>query len=484
MSNNTLLDRLKKNCRVKEADVLADSKFFGVKDLTSTPIPMLNVALSGSLDGGLTSGLTIFCGPSKHFKTMYSLIIAAAYLKKYKEAVLMFYDTEFGSPQTYFKSCGIPLDRVLHIPIKNIEEIKFDLINQLEQITRKENVIIIIDSIGNISSKKELDDAISENSAADMSRAKALKGLFRMITPYLTINDIPMIAINHSYNTQEIFSKQVMSGGCFKEGTLIKMADGSNKAINEIKVGEFVITRDGPRAVSYIWNPDTLEEGNPECLELTFSDCSKYTCSYTHPFSVNGEWVQAQDLVAGNILNTIDNSIVCFCKFSPVGKKIVYDITVSGNHEYTLSNGVVVSNTGPYYSASTIFFVGRQQDKSGTEIQGYHFILNVEKSRYVKEKSKIPISVSWENGIEKYSGLLDIAKELGFIICPKVGWYQAFNPKTQTALTGNLRASATMNKEFWEDIMFKSTDLAEAIKNHYTISLKDLLASDKVIVQP
>jgi len=163
-----------------------------------------------------------------------------------------------------------------------------------------------------------------------------------------------------------------------------------------------------------------------------------------------------------------------------VDKKKVYDLTVEGNHEYTLSNGVVVSNTGNYYGANSIFFIGRTQEKTGTEVTGYNFVINVEKSRFVKEKSKIPISISWENGIEKWSGLLDVAKELGYVICPKSGWYQAFDPATQTALTGNLRASATMNKEFWEDIIFSRTGFKNAVRNHYTISLKEMLSSDKV----
>ena len=61
---------------------------------------MINVALSGDPDGGLTAGLTVLAGPSKNFKTSFGLLIAAAYLDKYKDAVLLFYDSEFGSPAT------------------------------------------------------------------------------------------------------------------------------------------------------------------------------------------------------------------------------------------------------------------------------------------------------------------------------------------------------------------------------------------------
>jgi formylmethanofuran dehydrogenase subunit C len=99
----------------------------------------------------------------------------------------------------------------------------------------------------------------------------------------------------------------------------------------------------------------------------------------------------------------------------PVGRREVYDISVADAEHYLLENGVVSHNTGLYYSSSNIWIIGRQQDKVGTEIQGYHFVINVEKSRYVKEKSKIPISVSWDGGVSKYSGICDIAIESGFI---------------------------------------------------------------------
>tara|TARA_R110000868_G_scaffold278544_11_gene538398 strand:+ start:4347 stop:4907 length:561 start_codon:yes stop_codon:yes gene_type:complete len=159
-----------------------------------------------------------------------------------------------------------------------------------------------------------------------------------------------------------------------------------------------------------------------------------------------------------------------------VGKKKVYDITVAGNHEYVLSNGLVVSNTGITYSADNIWIIGRQQDKDGTEIQGYHFIINVEKSRFVKEKSKIPISVSWKGGIEKWSGLLVIALEGGYVVKPKNGWYMAINPETKAELSSSIREAGTMTKEFWEGV-FKNTNFASYIKNKYTIGLRDMIDS-------
>ena len=333
----SIMDKLKKNSKVKFTEVLSDSKFFNDKDMVATDVPMINVALSGSVDGGLTPGLTVLAGPSKHFKTSFALIMASAYLEKYDDAVLLFYDSEFGSPQAYFETFGIDTDRVLHTPVTNVEEMKFDMISQLEAIERGDKVIIVIDSVGNLASKKELEDAINEKSVADMSRAKALKGLFRMVTPYLNMKDIPMVAVNHTYKEIGLFPKDVVSGG-----------------------------------------------------------------------------------------------------------------------------------TGIYYSADNIWIIGRQQDKVGTEIKGYHFVINVEKSRYVKEKSKIPISVSWEGGVQKWSGLLEVALEGQYVAKPSNGWYCKVSRETGELLEPKVREKGTLEEEFWQPI-FNDTDFKHYVKERFTI---------------
>ena len=148
------------------------SKFFTKKDMIPTSIPVVNVALSGRLDGGLTPGLTMWAGPSKHFKTAFSLLMAKAYQDKYEDAVILFYDSEFGTPQSYFDSFGIDTERVIHTPITDVEQLKFDVMNQLKEIERGDHVIIVIDSIGNLASKKEVEDALEQKSVGDMTRAK------------------------------------------------------------------------------------------------------------------------------------------------------------------------------------------------------------------------------------------------------------------------------------------------------------------------
>jgi RecA/RadA recombinase len=345
----SIMDKLKKNSKLKASEVLSESKFFNEKDMIETDVPMVNVALSGSVDGGMSPGLTVLAGPSKHFKTSFALLMASAYLKKKKDAVMLFYDSEFGSPQSYFEQFDIDTSRVLHTPITNVEELKFDLIGQLEELDAKDEVIIVIDSIGNLASKKELEDAQNEKSVADMSRAKALKGLFRMSTPYLAMKNIVMLAVNHTYQEIGLYPKAIVSGG-----------------------------------------------------------------------------------------------------------------------------------TGIYYSANNIWILGRRQNKKGTEITGYDFVINIEKSRFVKEKSKIPISVSWEGGVETYSGLLEVAMAGEYARKPSNGWYEGVNPATGELLTGKTREAGTLEKEFWDPI-FLNTDFKDFIKKQFTIGYKSDIDMDEIL---
>lgn len=240
-----------------------------------------------------------------HHNTLFSLIMAKAYMDKYDDAIMLFYDSEMGASKSYFESLDIDLDRVLHTPITDVEQLKFDIMSQLEEIKRGDHVIIVVDSVGNLASKKEIEDALSEKSSADMTRAKALKSIVRMIIPHLNLKSIPMIVINHIYMDMGLFPKAITSGGCLVENTKIQMADGSLKNIQDVVPGEQVKTNQGFGVVEYIWNPETLEDGNPECYQIEFEDGSSVVCSAGHKFLVDGQWVEAKDLTGLEQLTTV-----------------------------------------------------------------------------------------------------------------------------------------------------------------------------------
>lgn len=320
---NSLLERILKNSPTKHASVLSESEFFKDKDVIPTDLPILNVAFSGSLDGGLSSGLTIFAGQSKSFKTLLGLLCIKAYLDKYKDAIGILYDSEGGITPEYLVSNGIDPARVVHIPIEHIEMLKFDMVKTLKEIERKDKVIMMIDSIGNTASLKELEDAENEKSVAEMQRAKSLKALFRMITPSLISKDVPCVAVAHTYSTMELYSKAVISGG-----------------------------------------------------------------------------------------------------------------------------------TGLMYSANQAFIITKAQEKDADGLAGWKFTINIEKSRYVKEKSKLPFTVLYNSGIQKWSSLFDLAIESGHLIKPKMGWYQTVDMETGEISEKSYRAKDIENNdEFFANLI-------------------------------
>lgn len=167
----------------------------------------------------------------------------------------------------------------------------------------------------------------------------------------------------------------------------------------------------------------------------------------------------------------------------PVGRKPVYDLSVNSDdydeQHYVLENGVVTHNTGSYYSADNIFILGRQQDKDGTELLGYNFIINVEKSRYVREKSKIPISVKFDGGISKWSGLLDMALASGHVIKPSVGWYSKVDTTTGEIDEKKYRIKDTFSKEFWMPILQDKT-FQQWVQNNYQIAHGNIISDDSI----
>jgi RecA/RadA recombinase len=341
---SSVLQRLRANTTLEHTATLSESILFTELDMIQTPTPMINVALSGELTGGFTPGLTCLAGPSRHFKSGFAMVFIKAYLNKYPDGVILFYDSEFGTPKGYWNTFGIPMEQVVHCPITDIEQLNHDIMVQLGELERNEHVLILIDSIGNLASRKEVDDALEGSTKADFTRPKRLKSLFRMVTPHLKIKNIPMIAINHTYSTMEMFSTQVMGGG-----------------------------------------------------------------------------------------------------------------------------------TGPMFAADTVWILGRQQDAEKVagkkQLNGYKFVINVEKSRFVKEKSKIIIDVNFETGVSQFSGLLDAAQESGHVQKTNIGkknGYQVVDVESGELIGEPQTEEDTDNLEFWTPVL-KNQSFHDWIKNKYRL---------------
>ena len=257
--------------------------------MTPTDIFALNIALSGDLYGGFQSGLTLVAGPSKHFKTLLMLFAAKAYMDKYPEAIMLFYDSEFGTPADYFKALQFDLSRIVHTPITNLEELKFDIMAQLENIDRTDKIFIAVDSLGNLASKKEVEDALKESSAADMTRAKQMKSVFRMVTPHLTLKDIPMWAVNHTYQCGT--------------GDMLVLTESGPVSLKNITEEDYVYTSNGLEKVVKKYEYD---EAYVNDIELEDGTVLSFTSG--HKFKVDGQWLTVDELAIGMELDEINHT--------------------------------------------------------------------------------------------------------------------------------------------------------------------------------
>lgn len=157
-----------------------------------------------------------------------------------------------------------------------------------------------------------------------------------------------------------------------------------------------------------------------------------------------------------------------------VGKHNVYDISVKDVQHYVLENGVVTHNTGLIYSSNQAFIIGKSQEKDGTDLVGWNFTINIEKSRFVKEKSKFPFTVLFDGGIQKYSGILDVAIEGKFVIKPSNGWYSKVDPETGEVEEKKYRFSDTQTSEFMESIL-NNSKFQEYVRKRYEIAYGSII---------
>lgn len=286
-----------------------------------------------------------------------------------------------------------------------------------------------------------------------------------------------------------MYPKAIVSGGCLVENTKIITSTG-HKNIQDIKLGDSVLTLMGENIVTAIWTPETLVEGTPECYKVTFDDTSSITCSDTHEFLLNkdkDEWGEISNLKAGDtvyvVLQSTDIPYSGFreiINIESVGRKPVYDITVENSEHYITWNGVINHNTGIYYSANQIFIITKSQEKEDDELSGWKFTINIEKSRYVKEKSKLPFTVLYKSnnqtkpGIQKWSSLFELALESGHIVKAKMGWYAIVNMETGEISEKSYREKDIKKNDGFFEKLIVDVKFKQFIEDKFKLSAEGL----------
>ena len=226
--------------------LLNDETQIGIREYIDTGNYALNALISGDPYKGIPSGRIVqFAGPESTGKTFFSIeCIKQAQKVGY---TVLYYDTEWGeNKENLVKNRGVDPDLFIHAPIANIPDLKTDILKVLDTLTKKEKLMIVIDSIGNLVTTKEQTDSAAGVQTKDMTRAGDLKSLFRTITLPLGGKHVPMIIINHVYEKIGSFfgGTEIAGGGGSKylSSTIISLSKAQAKE-GETLVGALITAK-------------------------------------------------------------------------------------------------------------------------------------------------------------------------------------------------------------------------------------------------
>jgi RecA/RadA recombinase len=276
---------------IDNTSLLADggnsSEFSGSVDTGSY---ILNAAISGSLYGGVPNNkITAFAGESATGKTFFVLGVLKQFLEDNKDGGVIYFDTEAAVTKAMMEDRGIDTKRVVISEPASIEEFRTNatriLTSYIDQGKDAPPMMMVLDSLGMLSSNKELADTESGTDKRDMTKAQLLRGTFRVLSLKLAKANVPLLVTNHVYDV----------------------------------VGAYIPTKE-----------------------------------------------------------------------------------ISGG-------------SGLKYAASSIAMLGKKKDKDGTDVIGNIIKVTMHKSRFTKEQKKVEVKLSYDSGLDRYYGLLDLAEKYDII---------------------------------------------------------------------
>jgi RecA/RadA recombinase len=216
-----MLDDLIKESGNKYASVvdngLAGSDISGFVD---TGCYIFNAILSGSIYGGIPDNKIIaIAGESATGKTYFTLGIVAKFLRDRPDGVVLYFDSEQAVTSDRIKGRGIDPKRVAVMPVSTVESFRHQaikIVDKYKEMPKSEQkpMMIVLDSLGMLSTEKEMTDTAEGKTTRDMTRAQVIKATFRVLTLKLGDAGIPMIMTNHTYDqVGSMFPTKQMSGG-------------------------------------------------------------------------------------------------------------------------------------------------------------------------------------------------------------------------------------------------------------------------------
>jgi RecA/RadA recombinase len=210
---------------------------------------VLNALLSGSIYGGLPSNkITCLAGDPATGKTFYAIGIATQFLQSHKEGVVVYFDTEQAVTTEMFEKRGVDTSRIAVVPVATIEDFKtqaLKLVNDILETPEEDRkpIFMILDSLGMLSTEKEMNDSAEGKNVRDMTKAQQTKATFRVLTLKLGKAKIPMLLTNHTYQVIGAYvPTKELGGGIglkYAASTILTLSKSKDKTEDGV-VGNFI----------------------------------------------------------------------------------------------------------------------------------------------------------------------------------------------------------------------------------------------------
>ena len=205
---------------------------------------IFNGLVSGSIYGGVSGNkITAIAGESSTGKTFFSLAVVKNFLDSNPDGYCLYFDTEAAVNKSLLESRGIDLSRVVVINVVTIEEFRTNALKAVDIYLKKDAderkpCLFVLDSLGMLSTEKEIKDALDDKQVRDMTKSQLVKGAFRMLTLKLGQANIPLIVTNHTYDVigSYIPTKEMGGGSGLKyaASTIIYLSKKKEKDGKEV----------------------------------------------------------------------------------------------------------------------------------------------------------------------------------------------------------------------------------------------------------
>ena len=225
------------------------SEIDSVEQFVDTGSYIFNGLCSGSIFGGVSSNrITAIAGESSTGKTFFSLAVVKNFLDNNPNAYALYFDTESSITRSLLESRGIDMKRFVVINVVTIEEFRSKALKAVDKYLQlptedRQPCMFVLDSLGMLSTEKEITDALNDKQVRDMTKSQLVKGAFRMLTLKLGQANIPLLVTNHTYDVigSYIPTKEMGGGSGLKyaASTIIYLSKKKEKDQKEV-VGNII----------------------------------------------------------------------------------------------------------------------------------------------------------------------------------------------------------------------------------------------------